>query len=111
MVAVVDAPTALVLMVNVAPAGTVTVEGTLATALPLDSVTCAPPGGAGPLNVTIPVEDCAPPTTLAGFNVNPLRIGPGNGKTGRLRLHALFSAGKGKLRRWTGWVSKEAGPV
>lgn len=82
MVAVVDAPTALVLMVNVAlaaPAGTVTVEGTLAAALPLDSVTCAPPGGAGPLNVTIPVEDCAPPTTLAGFNVNPLRIGPGNG--------------------------------
>lgn len=82
MVAVVDAPTELVLMANVAlvaPAGTLTVEGTLTAVLLLDSVTCAPPAGAGPLNVTIPVEDCAPPTTLAGFNVNPLRIACGNG--------------------------------
>lgn len=82
MVTIVDAPTALVLMVNVAlvaPAGTLTLEGTLTAVLLLDSVTCAPPAGAGPLNITIPVEDCAPPTTLVGFNVNPLRMASGNG--------------------------------
>ena len=44
----VDTVTALVLTVNVAlvaPAVTVTLEGTLAAAvLPLESATCAPPG-------------------------------------------------------------------
>lgn len=52
------------------PAGTVTLEGTLAAPLPLESVTSAPPAGAGPLNVTVPVDDCTPPTTLLGFNVS-----------------------------------------
>ena len=52
----------------VAPAGTVTLEGTLATAvLLLESVTCAPPVGAGPLSVTVPVEEF-PPVTLVGFS-------------------------------------------
>src|ERR1700694_1771940 len=51
----------------VAPAGTITLEGTLAASLWLESVTCAPPAGAGPLSVTVPVED-VPPITLVGFS-------------------------------------------
>jgi hypothetical protein len=62
--------TVLVLTMNdvlVAPAATVTLEGTLAAAvLLLESVTCAPPDGAGPLNVTVPVEEL-PAVTLVGF--------------------------------------------
>src|SRR5258707_1354695 len=62
--------TADVLILKVAllaPAGTVTLEGTLAAPLLLESMTCAPPAGAGPLNVTVPVEEF-PPVTLAGFS-------------------------------------------
>jgi hypothetical protein len=67
-------------VVLVAPAGTITVEGTLAAVvLLLESVTCAPPAGAGPLNVTVPVEDWKPPVTLVGFNVNEERVGDGGG--------------------------------
>ena len=69
MLTVVDAATALVLTGNdalVAPAATVTLEGTLAAAvLLLESITCAPPDGAGPLSVTVPVEEF-PPVTLVG---------------------------------------------
>jgi len=71
METVVDAATALVLTVKdalVAPAATVTLEGTLAAVvLLLESVTCAPPVGAGPLSVTVPVEEF-PPVTLVGFS-------------------------------------------
>ena len=71
MVTAVDAVTALVLTVNVvlvAPAAIVTLEGTLATVvLLLESATCAPPAGAGPLIVTVPVEEF-PPITLVGFS-------------------------------------------
>ena len=63
------------------PAGTVTLEETLAAALLLESITCAPPAGAGPLNVTVPVEDCRPPTTLVGFNVSAETVGRGGGIT------------------------------
>ena len=70
MVAEVDAVTALVVTVNVtlvAPTGTVTLAGTVAAAvLSLDSVTCAPPAGAGPFSVTVPVE-LLPPVTVVGF--------------------------------------------
>ena len=69
MVAEVDAATALVVIVNgalVAPAGTVTLPGTVAAGLLLDSVTCAPPVGAGPSSVAVPVE-LLPPVTVVGF--------------------------------------------
>ena len=81
MVTAVDVATALVLTVNVpllAPAGTVTLDGTWAAAvLLLESATVAPPAGAAPLNVTVPVEDCVPPTTLVGFRESDERVGGG----------------------------------
>ena len=65
--------TAFVETVKVAlvePAGTVTLAGTVATAvLPLDRVTTAPPAGAAPLNVTVPCDD-PPPVTVDGFSVS-----------------------------------------
>ena len=81
MTTLVDAATVLVLtekVVLVAPAGTVTLEGTLATVvLLLESVTCAPPDGAGPLNATVPVDEF-PPVTLAGFSdIEASEVGAG----------------------------------
>ena len=66
----VETRTAEVLTVNVAlvaPAGTVTLEDTLAAPLLLESATGAPPVEAAPLNVTVPVEEF-PPATFAGFS-------------------------------------------
>jgi hypothetical protein len=60
------------------PAGTVTLEGTLAALLSLARVICAPPVGAGPLKVTVPVDD-APPATLVGFRVTEERVVVGVG--------------------------------
>jgi hypothetical protein len=80
-VTVVDEKTALVVTVNVwlvAPAATVTLAGTRAAAvLLLESATIAPPAGAAALSVTVPVEDCTPPTTLVGFSVSDERVGAG----------------------------------
>src|SRR5258706_10390483 len=79
MVTVVDEATALVLTANVAlvaPAAIVTLAGTLAAPLLLESATCAPPVGAGPLNVTVPVEGF-PPATLVGFSESEERVGGG----------------------------------
>ena len=75
-----DVVTALVFTVNVAllaPAATVTVAGTVAVdVLLLERETTAPPVGAGPLSVTVPVEG-DPPVTLAGFSVSEERVRAG----------------------------------
>jgi hypothetical protein len=47
----------------VAPAGMVTLEATEAAPLLLESATCAPPAGAGPSSITVPVAGL-PPVTL-----------------------------------------------
>jgi hypothetical protein len=59
----------LVVTVNVAlvaPEATVTLAGVAEDALLSDRITTAPAAGAGPFNVTVPVEE-APANTLAGF--------------------------------------------
>ncbi len=70
MVAALVVPTALVLTAKVAavaPAAIVTLAGVVATAeLSLDRLTTAPPVGAGPLNISVPV-DGVPPVTAVGF--------------------------------------------
>ena len=65
----------------VAPVGTKTLEGTPATPLLLETMTCAPPAGAGALSVTVPVEDCRPPITVVGFSVSEETVGSGRGVT------------------------------
>ncbi len=67
----------------VAPAGTVTRAGTFAALLLLESSTCAPPAGAGPLSVTVPVED-DPPITLLGLSVSEETVGRGGDATVRV---------------------------
>lgn len=93
IVTLVDAVTALVVTVNVAlvaPAATVTLEGVLATAvLLLARETIAPPAGAAPLNVTVPVEDCIPPVTAVGFSVKA-EIVTGGGAAGFTVNDAVF---------------------
>ena len=94
MVTGVEAATALVLIVKVAvvlAAGTVTLEGTLAAALLLESVTCAPPAGAGPLSVTVPVDDCVPPVTLVGFNLSEETATGGADITGSVIVWPLLT--------------------
>jgi len=70
MVTVVTLATELVLTENVAvvaPAATLTLAGTCAAVvLLLVSPTVAPPVGAAPLSVTVPVDEL-PPVTLVGF--------------------------------------------
>jgi hypothetical protein len=63
----------------VAPAGTNTLEGTRAAPLLLESMTVAPPAGAGALSATMPVEVCRPPITLVGFSVSEERVAGGGG--------------------------------
>ena len=59
----------------VAPAGTVTLDGTLATdGLLLESDTTTPPLGAGALSVTVPVEEL-PPVTLDGLRLREESVG------------------------------------
>ena len=70
--------TDVVVMVNVAlvaPAGIVTLAGTVAALELSESETAAPPAGAAALKVTVPVEEL-PPTTLVGFSDTVDSVGP-----------------------------------
>ena len=75
----VEAATALVLtgkVALVAPAGTVTLLAMVATAgLLLDIATGAPPAGAGPFSLTVPVGEDVPPVTLAGLTLSEIGMG------------------------------------
>ena len=75
-----SAATALVVTVNVAvvaPAAAVTLAGAWAAAVLLfESVTAAPPAGAGLSSVTVPVED-TPPSTDAGLTLTELSAATG----------------------------------
>jgi len=77
IVTLVFCDTLVVLTLKVAlvlPAATVTLEGTVATdVLVLVRLTTAPPEGALPLRVTVPVE-LFPPFTLVGFKVTEERV-------------------------------------
>jgi hypothetical protein len=89
MVTEVEAGTARVVTVNVAlvaPAGTVTLAGTVATAvLLLERETSAPPLGAGAFSVTLPVEG-DPPLTLVGFGVSEDSVAEPGGGTDTMPL-------------------------
>ena len=68
----VEAVTVVVLIINVAllyPSMTVTLDGTVAADALLERLTTAPPAGAAPLRVTVPVED-DPPFTLVGLTAS-----------------------------------------
>lgn len=72
----VEVATPLVVIVKVAvrfPPVTVTLDGVVADVLLSDKVTTVPPEGAGPLNVTVPVDEL-PPTTLVGLIVTELNV-------------------------------------
>jgi hypothetical protein len=87
-VTVVDVATALVFtgkVARVAPAGTVTLAETVAATLLLESVTCAPPVGAGPFSVTVPVGEEVPPVTLVRLRVSAERTG-GTTVSGAVRI-------------------------
>ena len=75
---VVNFDTTLVETVKVAvltPAATSTLGGTVAAAvLLLERVTVAPPVGAGPVSVTVPV-DVPPPMTVDGLRVRVDNVG------------------------------------
>jgi len=64
----------------VAPAATVTLAGTVAAALLLESATAAPPAGAGAVKLIVPVEELPPPT-LAGLRDTVESLAPVGGFT------------------------------
>ena len=79
MVTFVDLDTLIVVMVKVAvvlPAGTVTVEGSLAADELSLRVTTTPPDGAAEVRVTVPWEE-VPPVTLVGLTDSALKATAG----------------------------------
>src|SRR3989442_14142763 len=98
MLTSVDVATALVLRLKLAlvpPGETVTLAGTTAAGLLLESVTCAPPAGAGAFSVTVPVEGL-PPVTLAGLRASDETTGA---ITGGVASFALSPAEAGRGSR------------
>jgi len=75
-VEVVTGTVAIGKVVLVCPAGTNTLVGTVAAGLLLLSMTVTPPTGAGPVKVTVPVDD-VPPDTDGGFTVTVKSVTPG----------------------------------
>ena len=69
---------AIVKVALVAPAATVTLEGTAATALELLRLTTAPPVGAPEVSVTVPCDEL-PPTTELGARLTAERLATGGG--------------------------------
>ena len=94
IVTVVVLDTATVVTLNVAlvlPPDTVTLDGTVATeVLLLDSDTTAPPLGAGPFNVTVPVE-LSPPVTGDGLKAMDVSIGGGTTESGDVLVTPSYS--------------------
>lgn len=81
MIALVPLDTVVVLtmkLAEMAPAGTVTFVGTLAAPLLLESITTAPPAGAGPLKASVAC-DVRPPATVVGFSCSEASVGRGDG--------------------------------
>ena len=72
---------------EVAPANTVTEEGTLAAELELESATAIPAVGAAEVKVTVPVPD-KPPVIVPGLTITLLSAG-GLGLT--VRAKVLFT--------------------
>src|SRR2546428_13016052 len=96
----VDVATALVLRLKLAlvpPAETVTLAGTTTAGLLLESVTCAPPAGAGAFSVTVPVEGL-PPVTLVGLTVSDETIGVGEAVTVSVARQSRMSTGEPESR-------------
>ena len=76
----------------VAPGGTVTLDGTVATfVLLLESWTVIPVDGAAPLRVTVPVDEL-PPTTADGFKLNDSNAGAGVTVNGAIFVMPLNTA-------------------
>src|SRR6267143_1122782 len=101
MLTSVDVATGLVLRLKLAlvpPAGTVTLEATVAAAvLLLESVTCAPPAGAYPFSVTVPAEGF-PPVTLAGLRASVETTGTAEGVTVSVARQSRMSTGEPESR-------------
>ena len=95
----VDVATALVLRLKLAvvpPGETVTLADTTTAGLLLESVTCAPPAGAGPFSVTVPAEGL-PPVTLAGLRASEETI-KAEGVTVSVARQSRMSTGEPESR-------------
>src|SRR4030081_3054757 len=95
----VDVATALVITLKltlVPPGEPVTLAGTPAAGLLLESVTCAPPAGAGPFSLTVPAEGF-PPVTLAGLRASEETI-KAEGVTVSVARQSRMSTGEPESR-------------
>jgi hypothetical protein len=95
----VEAPTAVVVTVNVAlvaPAATMTLPGTVAAVLLLDSVTLAPVDGAALVSVAVPC-DVLPPVTVVGLSAIADNVGcPGGGAAPALTVNDIAALSRSR---------------